>query len=238
MVTFSRILLLLLNLSRKLWYMKDEENLAMIVKFVKYLIDKDVLDKQYEEDSIYGLTIMLEKIVAYVVLFCIAFIVRKPIDGIIFTVSFMAVRQTTGGFHAKSFLGCLTGSVLTLLMALEIIAPLIEKYEMVKGIIFILSTVCIWCFAPVNHPNLALSKCEQQEYKMWSRKVLGMEFGVIVIAYLLHMRWQQYMMLAIVFCAVFILIAKDEKRKNPIYPDEHQDYRCKWRIDNQCKTFL
>lgn len=65
MVTFSRILLLLLNLSRKLWYMKDEENLAMIVKFVKYLIDKDVLDKQYEEDSIYGLTIMLEKIVAY-----------------------------------------------------------------------------------------------------------------------------------------------------------------------------
>ena len=27
--------------------MKDEENLAMIVKFVKYLIDKDVLDKQY-----------------------------------------------------------------------------------------------------------------------------------------------------------------------------------------------
>lgn len=85
--------------------MKDEENLAMIVKFVKYLIDKDVLDKQYEEDSIYGLTIMLEKIVAYVVLFCIAFIVRKPIDGIIFTVSFMAVRQTTGGFHAKSFLG-------------------------------------------------------------------------------------------------------------------------------------
>ena len=54
--------------------MKDEENLAMIVKFVKYLIDKDVLDKQYEEDSIYGLTIMLEKIAAYVVLFCIAFI--------------------------------------------------------------------------------------------------------------------------------------------------------------------
>ena len=77
MVTFSRILLLLLNLSRKLWYMKDEENLAMIVKFVKYLIDKDVLDKQYEEDSIYGLTIMLEKIAAYVVLFCIAFIVRN-----------------------------------------------------------------------------------------------------------------------------------------------------------------
>ena len=34
--------------------MKDEENLAMIVKFVKYLIDKDVLDKQYEEDSIWA----------------------------------------------------------------------------------------------------------------------------------------------------------------------------------------
>ena len=43
----------------------------MIVKFVKYLIDKDVLDKQYEEDSIYGLTIMLEKIVAYFVLYCL-----------------------------------------------------------------------------------------------------------------------------------------------------------------------
>lgn len=57
--------------------MKDEENLAMIVKFVKYLIDKDVLDKQYEEDSIYGLTIMLEKIAAYVVLFCIAFCVKR-----------------------------------------------------------------------------------------------------------------------------------------------------------------
>ena len=46
--------------------------IGSLISPVKYLIDKDVLDKQYEEDSIYGLTIMLEKIVAYVVLFCIA----------------------------------------------------------------------------------------------------------------------------------------------------------------------
>ena len=77
----------------------------MIVKFVKYLIDKDVLDKQYEEDSIYGLTIMLEKIVAYVVLFCIAFIVRKPIEGIIFTVSFMACKADYRWFSCKKFFG-------------------------------------------------------------------------------------------------------------------------------------
>lgn len=180
----------------------------MIADFVEYLIDKDVLDKKYKEESIYGLTIMLEKVVVYIVLICIAFIVKEPISGIIFAVSFLTIRQTTGGFHAKSFWGCLAGSVLTFLMALKVIAPLTEKYVMVTGIIFFMASVCIWCLAPVNHPNLSLSKYEQREYKIWSRIVWGMEFGIIMIGYLLHMHWQQYIILAIIFCAVFILISK------------------------------
>lgn len=180
----------------------------MVDAFVEYLIRNGALEEKYKEDSIYGLTVALEKIIVYSVFLCIAFLTRKLMEGVVFLIPFLVLRQTTGGFHAKTRLGCLMGSGITLLVALEITSPLADEYLVIFCGLLVLSVVCILCFAPVNHPNLMLTKEEIQRHRYWSRGVLTTELFIIIVGYLLHMWWQQYIMMAIIICAVFIWIAK------------------------------
>lgn len=180
----------------------------MVAFFVDYLIRKNVLEKEEREDSIYGLTLLSEKIIAYVVLISIAFLVGKPAAGIVFAVSFMVLRQMTGGYHVESFIGCLIGSALTLFIALEVAAPMIQRYPLWALVFFWLACGWIWLWAPVNHPNLCLSAGEQRSYRIWSRCGLGIECALIGLGYFLRMRWQRYIMIAIIFCAVYIITAK------------------------------
>lgn len=194
-----------------------KEYKIMVTNFVEFLIQNGALDEKYREDSIYGLTIVIEKIIAYMLLFCTAFLVGNLTGGIMFTVSFVILRQITGGFHAKTFLGCLIGSTITLLLAIEILVPLAEQYTIIFGGLLLLSVCCILLFAPVNHPDLLLTEEEERRHRSWGKGVLSVEMGIVALGYILQEQWQQYIMIAIIMCAVFILIAKivrQEVRRN------------------------
>lgn len=180
----------------------------MIEQLVYELIQKKILDEEHREDYKYILEIKFEKLVTYSILLFVALLIGKPMQGMLFAVSFVGLRQTTGGFHAESFCGCLLGSVLTLLLGVKIVVPLSECYTEATGCVLLLSIICILCFAPVNHPNLALTKEERKKHKYLSICVLGIELGIIGIGEYLHMHFQRYMVASLIICAVLILLAK------------------------------
>ena len=177
----------------------------MIEHLVQVLIQKEILDEERREEYEYVLATKFEKIVAYSILLLVALLIGKPLQGMLFALSFVSLRQTTGGFHAESFLGCLFGSTLTLLSAVKTIS---ERYTEVIGILLLLSILCILCFAPVNHPNLALTKEERKKHKYLSICVLCVELGIIGVGEYLQMHFQRYMIASVILCAVFILLAK------------------------------
>ena len=180
----------------------------MVTIFVEFLIRNNALEEKYREDSIYGLTIVLEKIVACMILFGISFLLGKFLEGMVFVVCFLMLRQTTGGFHANTFLGCIIGSIITVVLVLEVLASLAEGHITIFGIMLIISIFCILLYAPINHPDLMLTLEEQGKYRYWSRVVLFIEIGIVGLGYILRMKWQQYIMIAIIICAVFIVVAK------------------------------
>lgn len=194
----------------------------MVADLVDFLIRSHALEEKYREDSIYGLTLVFEKLIVCTVLFILSFLLGKFWEGVAFTVCFLMLRQTTGGFHAKSFPGCFIGSIATVVLTLEIFVPLLTKYKIIFGLICIISILCILLFAPVNHPDLMLTQEEQRKHRNWSRGILFMEIGAAGIGTILKMKWQQYILMAIIICAVFIVIAKlirqevrtDENKKN------------------------
>ena len=138
----------------------------------------------------------------------VALEIEKPVQGMIFAISFVRLRQTTGGFHADSFHGCLFGSVLTFLLAIEYIAPLVGCYVEAMAILLFLSVVCILYFSPVNHPNLGLSQEERKRHKYLCLIVLRAELGIIGFGEYLKLYFQRYMVAAVILCAVYILLAK------------------------------
>lgn len=192
----------------------------MIQQLVYVLIQKEILKGEHREEYEYVLTVKFEKFTAYAILLFAALLIGKPLQGMLFAATFAALRQTTGGFHAESFLGCLSGSVLTLLLVVKIIVPLSEGHAEVIRCVLLLSIICILCFAPVNHPNLALTKEERKKHRYLCVCVLGIELMFVGIGDYLHMDIQWYVAASVILCAVFLILAKiirqevkeDEKR--------------------------
>lgn len=180
----------------------------MITGLVDFLIQQDVLDKTYRDDSVYGLTLFLEKMVTYLLLMGISFFLGKPAEGLMFAICFVFLRQSTGGFHAKTFIGCLAGSVLSFYVAMEVMAVWLQSHVLISSSLLLMACICVFVWAPVNHPNLLLTEDEIKRNKLWSRSILLIEVCIIEIGYVLHMQWQQYIVSAVILCATFILIAK------------------------------
>ncbi len=180
----------------------------MITGLVDFLIQQDVLDKTYRDNSVYGLTLFLEKMVTYLLLMGISFFLGKPAEGLMFAICFVFLRQSTGGFHAKTFIGCLAGSVLSFYVAMEVMAVWLQSHVLISSSLLLMACICVFVWAPVNHPNLLLTEDEIKRNKLWSRSILLIEVCIIEIGYVLHMQWQQYIVSAVILCATFILIAK------------------------------
>ena len=180
----------------------------MITGLVDFLIQQDVLDKTYRDNSVYGLTLFLEKMVTYLLLMGISFFLGKPAEGLMFAICFVFLRQSTGGFHAKTFIGCLAGSVLSFYVAMEVMAVWLQSHVLISSSLLLMACICVFVWAPVNHPNLLLTEDEIKRNKLWSRSILLIEVCTIEIGYVLHMQWQQYIVSAVILCATFILIAK------------------------------
>ena len=86
----------------------------MVAFFVDYLIQKEVLEEEEREDSIYGLTLLMEKVIACVLLISIAVLVRN--DGWVSCrkfyrmsggLSFYTVYRTgsSGSHDAEAYMG-------------------------------------------------------------------------------------------------------------------------------------
>lgn len=195
----------------------------MVANFVDFLIRSHALEEKYREDSVYGLTLVFEKLIVYTVLFIISFLLGKFWEGVAFTVCFLMLRQTTGGFHAKSFLGCFIGSIAMVVLTLEVFAPLLTKYMIIFGLTLVISIICILFFAPVNHTDLMLTLEEQRKHRNWSRGILFIEIGAAGAGILLKVEWQQYILMAIIVCAVFIVVAKLIRQE--VRTDENKENR-------------
>lgn len=180
----------------------------MVAKFVDILINREILDTPYREKYIYVLTLRMEQAITYSILLLIAILMGKIIYGMVYAISFALLRKTTGGFHAKTFAGCLIGTSTLFFLVLKVITPFLGNHIEMTGLLLLISIICIMKYAPVNHPNLELTVKEQNNHRKWSRFVLCIELGFICFGSFLSMAWQQYIISGIMTCAVFIVIAK------------------------------
>ena len=180
----------------------------MIEQFVDLLIGKQILETERKDEYVYVLTLLVERTITYGFLIVIAIMLHQLLLGIIFLVSFLLLRRTTGGFHSSTYIGCLLGTIALFFLSLKVIVPLLQQWHWLGIGISVIAVIAILVLAPVNHPNLCLTEEEIRLHKKWCLLVLGIECCLVVIAYLLGCYWQQYIQAGVLDCAVLVIIAK------------------------------
>lgn len=117
----------------------------------------------------YSIEVLISLFINLIILFFMAFILKKTVELIIFIVFFSVLRSFAGGYHAKTHIECISLSLSLFILSALSSTYLIEygKIILITGILF--SITMVFVFAPSESENKPLGKKEYKKYKIISR---------------------------------------------------------------------
>lgn len=153
-----------------------------------FLVQKNVVQKEKIEIYQYGYEALFFCIEETAMLIAIGFFLHSWIQTLVFIIVFVSLRQYTGGYHAKSRVGCkmVTGLNLALnILCVKIISQLSGIKNIFFGIMIILYvTICVkFILAMVTYDN-CLPKNREKE----CRKLAILSIVYLIIAVLISQR--------------------------------------------------
>ncbi len=190
-------------------------------KITKYLIKNQVGEANSEAMYIYGIEIMIEKFIIYSTLLVCALYLKLLIPSILFILFFVLLRGYTGGFHASTFIGCLTGSILMYMVCTLILAPIMLDNEVFLLLGLIITVAVILMFSPMNHPNINMNMEEFNNCKDKTKVILVLEIVFLTGGRIFKLN-QLYIVLpflGMLMCAVLLVLAKIIKQEVKMYED-------------------
>lgn len=133
----------------------------------------------------YFLECKLITLANFVAIFTLAAILHQLLAALVFSLFFLILRKFTGGYHARTPLQCGIFSCAMCFATIYIayaIPP--DAYVAVSITLLLVSSVGVYCLAPVDHPNLQLSESEKRRLKSQSRIVIICECILAACAFL------------------------------------------------------
>ena len=139
-------------------------------------------DEDYAVVS-YGIELIVTSFIGVICIIVLSVILGKPFSWMSFLLSFVPLRTTAGGYHAKTHLSCylLSSAVFALSLVLAISAVW-GLYVTLAGMSF--SLIVIWFLAPIEAENKPLRADTYRSNKRRSRVIIVLEVVVVVIALL------------------------------------------------------
>lgn len=182
---------------------------------VKLLVKKNFLDKNRNEEYVYVVEIVMEKMFSYATLLMLALLFNNIVQTIIFLVFFMSMRGRTGGFHMETYKTCWVLTVIIYLLISFIAVPFLYNKGMYSYWIFSIAILIILIISTVNHPNMQLSNLEYKDAKKVARFTAGIHWILLTVLYwgLPNSPCILWAMIADILCAVLLVIAKMFKQE-------------------------
>ncbi|MBS4540136.1 accessory gene regulator B family protein [Clostridium sp. D2Q-11] len=130
--------------------------MKLIKRVSLYLTNQITADKEYTSLEVikikYGLECILSELSKFILYLAVFSFLNLTKEFIVATLFFSILRIFTGGFHQKTYFGCLLTSFVILLLIIKI--PYIINIEYISKLTLIfLAYTLIIIFAPMDHPN-------------------------------------------------------------------------------------
>jgi len=138
----------------------------LIERVSLYLTNQITDSKEYTTLEVikikYGLQCILSELSKFIIYLLLFNFFSLAKEFIIATLFFSILRILTGGFHQKTYFGCLITSFVILLLIIKI--PSIIHIEYISKItLILLAYTLIIIFAPIDHPNKPISSLKRRK---------------------------------------------------------------------------
>lgn len=131
-----------------------------------FFAEKDVIKKEDIKIYAYGYETLFSEVISWIITAIIAIATKSVLETMVYMISFMQLRESIGGFHAKTHLGCIIISTVVYVVCLFL--WFYTPYEWHRVIIvsgLILHLIFVLAIAPVEHPNKPFSEKEAIKYR-------------------------------------------------------------------------
>jgi len=195
----------------------------LAMKTAGYLVKNEVGKADNEEFYIYGIEIMIEKVLTYSVLLILALYFKLLIPSLLFVAFFILLRGYAGGYHAKTYTGCFIGTVGMYIACSQVVMPIFLKEEILLFVGLAITITLVLILAPVNHPNLDLNLNEIKKCKNGVEIVLVIEVALILGGILLSVNevYIVFPLLGMMMCAILLVIAKIIKQEVKVHEEKY-----------------
>lgn len=128
------------------------------------LLEKKIISDTYLEVYIYGFELILSFLISSSIIIAIGIITNQIIPTLTFLITFIFIRQFTGGFHANSYIMCkiYTFSCYAISIFFSLHFP-VNWFAFV--ILFIIGEAIVGLLAPIENPHKPLSTKEKKKHK-------------------------------------------------------------------------
>lgn len=146
-------------------------------KMTSYFIRKEVIEVEDREMYDFCFEIMLSTIINLLGIIIIGIVSRRYVEAVCFSIAFMMLRGSAGGYHANSHIACFT--TLMIAFGLCIVGLTYIPFDMlvlVSSISATLGIMVVIAIAPIDNKNKKLTK---EEKSIQRRKAI---INVILLA--------------------------------------------------------
>lgn len=189
-------------------------------KTSKRLADAKMIDGEDISIYAYNLQVKSERFVAFAGAFIIATIIGYLLETIVFVTAFALVREFTGGYHCKTFLGCFFLSVTTILLSIPLVL-IYEKHLCVFFITVAISLILILLIGSTSDIDSGFSEEEIKLVKRMGRYMCVFVVALMLLAYQIHTIRQLslYIGTSVIQVAFYLIIAKILHRRKTNYEE-------------------
>ena len=156
----------------------------------------------------YGFELLISSLIGISLILIIGFLSKTFFDSLVFLVCFILLRQSTGGYHSKTYLSCNLSFITVYLIFIYYRSNIMFSYEGLF-ITVIMSIVIIFLLAPIEHKNKKMSKEKKSFHKITSR-IISFTF-LLIILILCFLENPTYLVLSYVLISTSVLLFTGRK---------------------------
>ena len=185
----------------------------MAMGLVDQMAEEKMIDKEAEEYYVYTLVSLMEKFITIGTILLISVLIEKLVPTAFFCYLFV-IKKKNRRISYEYLFSMYLGTVVTYMLVLGLCMVLVDYPQLVFGLLLV--AICIVeVIGTVNHPNIHMDAVELSESKRAARILCAVEVCVIYTFTLLgaDMMYVCHMAVAVILCAVLLLIAKILKQE-------------------------
>ena len=178
-------------------------------------IIKNCLDQMQEKNLImednreyyqYAMELLVEESLTVGTILVVIICMQEFVNGVIFLISFLALRRRTGGFHMKTFKA---------FIGVLLVKNIMYTYSKLLLVFTCIAASYLLIVGTMNHPNIDMDKIELLASKKCARMVCIIELLMIIVGMQIRNFEEISIMisLAIILCSVSMKLAQLVRQK-------------------------